>query len=68
MQPTNASLILQKLKELNAMLRNHIERAKTDVDKMEFTSHHQHSELSYLSAPKVSGAREVAQQWLQHLN
>ena len=68
MKPTNATLILQKLKELNAILRNHIEQTKNEVEKLENTTHQQPLGLGFFSTPKVSGASEVAQQWQQYLN
>ena len=60
--------LVQKLKELNALIAQHIKLAKEDVNQLEDSLRIKRYYAAKIYASRVFGTQELSQQWRQHLN
>jgi ferritin-like metal-binding protein YciE len=60
--------ILRQLRELNALLANHIEKTKKDVQQLESKLQKKKATISSLPIPAMAGIRQLASQWQEQLN
>ena len=68
MENNNNKDLVQKLKELNALIARHVQLAKEDINQLEDTLRIKRSIAAKINACRIYGTQELTQQWQQHLN